>query len=166
MAINASPSELGPDYAEMVLRRLKKLGLPHHSLTVEVTESPAITHAQAEATLAALIEGGVGVAIDDFGTGHTSLELVQRLPLTEVKIDKSLVQDPSQMTDALVRRCIDAARERGAAVVAEGVETQEHFDRALHWGCHRAQGFYFSPALSGDDLEPLLLEVASRSRRS
>ncbi|WP_309708334.1 EAL domain-containing protein [Pseudolysinimonas sp.] len=162
MAINASPSELGPGFAETLLRRLTELELPHRALTVEVTESPAISNSRAViTTLTTLIDGGVGVAIDDFGAGHTSLDLVRRLPLTEVKIDKSLVQDPARSTDDLVRRCIGIARERDAVIVAEGVETQEHFDRVMHWGCDRAQGFYFAPPVPGDDLDPFLLGVAS-----
>ena len=106
------------------------------------------------------IGGGVGVSIDDFGTGRASLELVQRLPLTEVKIDRSLVQSPARAIDDAVRACIEIVRERDAIVVAEGVETPGHYERAMHWGCDRAQGYYFSRPLPIEDLEPLLLGAA------
>lgn len=161
VSINVSPSELTPQFAATVLGRLRELDLPRGAVTVEVTESPAILYTDDEfATLNALIEGGVGVSIDDFGTGHTSLELVRRLPLTEVKIDMSLVHDASDRVDDLVRECLDIARAREACVVAEGIETQEHFDRAVAWGCDRAQGFYFSPPLPLAEIEPLLSSAA------
>lgn len=161
VAINASPSELTSDFAERLLRRLAELDLPFRTLTVEVTESPAISYSRAEVfALETLIDGGVGVSIDDFGTGTASLQLVRRLPMTEVKIDKSLVHDLSRSIDELVGTCIAIARERDAVVVAEGVETQEHFERVIHWGCDRAQGYYFSPPLPVEDVEPLLLGAA------
>lgn len=159
VSINVSPTELVPEFAATVLRRLRDLDLPRNAMTVEVTESPAITCSRDEmATLGALIDGGVGVSIDDFGTGHTSLELVRRLPLTEVKIDKSLVHNDSAMVDDLVNECLNIARSRGASVVAEGIETTAHFERAVRWGCDRAQGYYFSPPLPVDEVEPLLAE--------
>ncbi len=161
LAINVSPSELGPGFAETLLMRLSELELPYRALTVEVTESPAISYSRAELfALETLIDGGVGVSIDDFGTGYTSLELVRRLPLTEVKIDKSLVHDPTRAIDDLVRQCIDAARERDAVIVAEGVETLEHHERSMHWGCDRAQGYFFSPPLAVEAVETLLLGAA------
>jgi EAL domain-containing protein (putative c-di-GMP-specific phosphodiesterase class I) len=161
MAINASPSELNPEFAETLLLRLRDLGLPRRTITIEITESPEISYSRDEVyALEALIDGGVGVAIDDFGTGNTSLELVRRLPLTEVKIDKSLVHNPTRAIDDLVRQCVEVARERDAIVVAEGVETLEHFERAVHWQCTRAQGYYFAPPLPFEQLEPLLLGVA------
>lgn len=159
ISINVSPTELVPEFAAAVLGKLRTLDLPYRAMTVEVTESPEITYSRDERmTLAALIDGGVGVSVDDFGTGRTSLELVRRLPLTEVKIDKSLVHDDARAIDMLVRECIDIARERDADVVAEGVETREHLERAMHWGADRAQGYYFSPPLPVEEIEPLLVE--------
>lgn len=158
VALNVSPSELTPEFAAEVLGRLRELDLPRGAVTVEIIESPEILYSDDEfATLNALIDGGVGVSIDDFGTGSTSLELVRRLPLTEVKIDKSLVQDPSAEVDALVRECIAIARDRGASTVAEGIETVEHFQRAVGWRADRAQGYYFSPPLPVAEVEPLLI---------
>jgi EAL domain-containing protein (putative c-di-GMP-specific phosphodiesterase class I) len=161
VSINVSPSELTPEFAAAVLGRLRDFDLPRGAVTVEITESPAILYSDDEfTTLNALIDGGVGVSIDDFGTGHTSLELVRRLPLTEVKIDKSLVQDAGDEVDALVRECLTIAHERGATVVAEGIETTEHFERAVGWGCDRAQGYFFSPPLPVAEVEPLLSGAA------
>lgn len=160
LSLNVSPSELTPEFAVAVLQRLRELDLPRFALTVEITESPEITYERDEmATLGALVDGGVGVSIDDFGTGHTSLDLVRRLPLTEVKIDKSLVHEGSAEVDRIVEECISVAHGRGACVVAEGIETLEHFERAVSWGCDRAQGYYFSRPLPVDEVEPLLTET-------
>jgi len=157
VSINVSPSELVPEFAAAVLGKLHRLRLPTRAITLEITESPALSYSRDElSTLGALVDGGVGVSIDDFGTGHTSLDLVRRLPLTEVKIDKSLVHDATAPVDDLVERCLEIAHDRGATVVAEGIETREHLERAMHWGCDRAQGYYFSPPLPLEQVEPLL----------
>jgi EAL domain-containing protein (putative c-di-GMP-specific phosphodiesterase class I) len=161
MSVNISPSELTRDFAERMLARLRALDLPHRTLTVEITESPEILFSRDEVfALETLIDGGVGVSVDDFGVGQASLELVRRLPLTEVKIDKSLVQNDARSIDDLVRACVDLARERDATIVAEGIETQEHFERAMHWTCERGQGYYFSPPLPVHQIEPLVLGAA------
>lgn len=157
LSINVSPSELRPEFADEVLSRLAELGLPAGTVTVEITESPQLSESHEEhLTLQKLLEGGVGIAIDDFGAGHTSLTSITRVPFTEVKIDRSLMQADSPGADELVAECVEIARQRSAIVVAEGVETAEHLERALRWGCDRAQGFYFAPALPAEELEPLL----------
>lgn len=162
MSVNVSPSELTRDFAERLLTRLRSLELPHGTLTVEITESPEIPFSHEEVfALHALIDCGVGVSVDDFGVGQASLELVKRLPLTEVKIDKSLVQNDARSIDNLVRACVEVARERGATIVAEGIETQEHFERAMRWTCERGQGYYFSPPLPLREIEPLVLAPLS-----
>lgn len=158
LSINVSPSELRLDFAETMLERLQALDLPAKYVTVEIIESPRLQESDEELhALRALLDGGVGISIDDFGAGHTSLESLRRLPFTEVKIDRSLMSDPRATADQLVGEAVEVARERGAIVVAEGVETEDHFARALHWGCDRAQGFYFAPALPADEVEPLLI---------
>jgi EAL domain-containing protein (putative c-di-GMP-specific phosphodiesterase class I) len=160
LSINVSPTELSADFAKTVLRRLRDLKLPDRALTLEITESPLIAYLQDEVdTLQSLIDGGVGVSIDDFGVGNTSLDLVRRLPITEVKIDRSLMYDPDGAVDDLVHECVEIARDRGAVVVAEGIETDQHLERAKRWQCDRAQGYYFSPPLPGLQLEELLLTL-------
>jgi len=157
LSLNVSPSELRESFAEEMLERLAELELPRGAVTVEIIESPRLQESCEERiALQTLLDGGVGVSIDDFGAGHTSLEILRRLPFTEVKIDRSLMQDDRPSADELVHECIEIARQHDACVVAEGVETEEHFRRALRWGCDRAQGFYFSPAVPADAVEPLL----------
>ncbi|MDR5699274.1 EAL domain-containing protein [Agromyces aerolatus] len=160
LSLNVSPTELRREFAETVLDTLARLELPRWAVTIEITESPRLQESHEELeTLDALLDGGVGVSIDDFGAGHTSLEILRRLRFTEVKIDRSLMHDDRPATDELVGECVEIAREHEACVVAEGVETAEHFARALRWGCDRAQGFYFAPALPAEQLEPILAEA-------
>ncbi|WP_395244480.1 EAL domain-containing protein [Agromyces sp. MMS24-K17] len=157
LALNASPSELHPDFAATVLARVESLGLPAGAVTVEITESPALQESCDEiVTLQALVDGGVGVSIDDFGAGHTTLEALERLPFTEVKIDRSLVHDDRPEAARLVAACVQVAHRRSALVVAEGVETDVHLARAREWGCDRAQGFLFSGAVPPDEVDALL----------
>jgi EAL domain-containing protein (putative c-di-GMP-specific phosphodiesterase class I) len=158
VAVNVSPREVSREFADSVLHRLEPLDLPHRTVTLEITESPGFVFSPDEITaLEMLVDAGLGVSIDDFGAAHDSLDLLRQVPLTEVKIDKALVQGSSRSIDELVRACIDIARERGAVVVAEGIETFRHVERAVGWACDRGQGYYFSPPLPPDDLDPVLL---------
>lgn len=157
LSLNVSPSELRQEFADSMLETLARLELPRGAVTVEIIESPQFQESREElATLQTLLDGGVGVSIDDFGAGHTSLESLRRLPFTEVKIDRSLMHDDRPSADELVAECVEIARQHDACVVAEGVETAEHFARALQWGCDRAQGYYFAPALPAEQIEPIL----------
>ncbi|GAA2450161.1 EAL domain-containing protein [Agromyces soli] len=157
LAVNVSPTQLRPDFAATVLEFVRELALPAGTVTAEITETPALTESCEELeALQMLIDGGIGVSVDDFGAGFTSIEALRRMPLTEVKIDRSLMRDHAPEADALARAAVEVAHERGAVVVAEGIETAEDLDRARRWGCDRGQGFYYSPALPAAEAERLL----------
>jgi EAL domain-containing protein (putative c-di-GMP-specific phosphodiesterase class I) len=105
---------------------------------------------------------GVGLAIDDFGTGFSSLVQLQRLPVDEIKIDRSFV---AKMVDsasdaAIVRSTIDLARNLGLLVCAEGVETDQVRRRLAELGCDLAQGYVLCRPLSGDRCAMAILESA------
>ncbi|MFK4730338.1 EAL domain-containing protein [Agromyces mediolanus] len=157
LAVNVSPTQLRADFAAAVLGFVRELGLPAGTVTAEITETPALTESCEEVeALQSLIDGGVGVSVDDFGAGFTSIEALKRMPLTEVKIDRSLMRNHDTAADALAIEAVDVAHARHAVVVAEGIETARDLERARRWGCDRGQGFYFSPALPPAEAERLL----------
>ena len=135
-------------------------------LTLEVTESLMLHDPQrAGEVLADLQELGVGLALDDFGTGYSSLEHLKRLPVNELKIDKSFVmsmdRDPADR--AIVASTAALGRSLGLRVVAEGVESAA---AARCWppiGCDLAQGFYYSPPVPAEQIPALVRNALERS---
>jgi EAL domain-containing protein (putative c-di-GMP-specific phosphodiesterase class I) len=95
----------------------------------------------------------VRVAIDDFGTGYTSLSHLTELPVDEVKVDQTFVNNmtASKKDVCIVRSAIDLGHSLGLRVVAEGVENQASLDLLASWGCDGAQGYYFSRPLRASD---------------
>jgi EAL domain-containing protein (putative c-di-GMP-specific phosphodiesterase class I) len=121
-----------------------------------VTERGIIADpARAEATLRTLSELGVHIALDDFGAGHSSLAFLARLPLDQIKIDRSFVTDlvTNSGNDVIVRSIISLGHQLGLEVVGEGVETDEVETRLEEYGCDFVQGFRLTPALPADELE-------------
>jgi EAL domain-containing protein (putative c-di-GMP-specific phosphodiesterase class I) len=138
-------------------------------LTVEITESAVMVDpGRALALLTRLHQTGVRIAIDDFGTGYSSLAYLKRLPIDEIKIDKSFVLDmPVHDDDATITRSIvDLGHNLGLVVVAEGVETREIWDQLAAMHCDVAQGYYLSRPIPAAELTrrarslPRLLEKA------
>jgi EAL domain-containing protein (putative c-di-GMP-specific phosphodiesterase class I) len=132
---------------------LGRYSLPPSALVVEITESALIADpVRTHGTLQAIHELGVGISIDDFGTGYSSLSYLRRMPVDELKIDKSFVTTMADDdSDALiVRSTIDLGRNLGLRVVAEGVETREVWERLTALGCHVGQGYFFGRPVSAD----------------
>lgn len=143
------------DLAQTIYRILSETGVPPSYLELEITESDVMENAEAAiATLDELKAKGVDISIDDFGTGYSSLSYLKRFPLDVLKIDRSFVRDvPTNQDDAaIVGAIIALARSMNIRVVAEGVETQSQADFLKRSGCHFAQGYYFSPPLSPDQI--------------
>ena len=138
-------------------------------LKLEVTESMLMDDVEAQiAILRRLREVGMSVVIDDFGTGYSSLSYIQRFDFDVLKIDRSFlpVADGDEGWE-LVRMIIELARDKGAAVVAEGVETEHHTRRLRELGCDWAQGFWFARPLSPEDATARLRrELAGRQQPS
>lgn len=150
-AVNVSVRNLlSPQFPGMISAALAEHDVPAEMLTLEITETSVM--GDAERTLPALRvlhEMGVALSVDDFGTGYSSLAYLRRLPVDEVKIDKSFVSRiETDLGDlAVVRAIIDLGRSLGLRVVAEGVETDVVRDLLGEMGCDVVQGYLVSRPL-------------------
>ena len=155
MSVNVSPQQVcRPDFRHLVQNALDRVGLPATALHLEVTESilmqdTAVVHLEQVRAM------GVRISVDDFGTGYSSLAYLQRLPIDEVKIDKSLldqiVKSPRAM--ALFESIIHMAHAMEMTVIAEGVETREQWEKLKSVACDGAQGFFLSQPLAAIEVE-------------
>ena len=167
MAVNLSARNLtSATFAEEVGVILDRTGLPAGSLTMELTESSVMTEAErALNTLHELHELGIAISIDDFGTGYSSLAHLRRLPVGEIKIDKSFVFDltTSESDEAIVRSMIELGHNLGLTVVVEGVETVEVRDHLKTLGSDRLQGYLLSRPLPVHAFESWVSERPMRT---
>lgn len=145
VAVNLSARVLErPGLANGVRALCESAGLPLELLTLEVTESAAMSSArEAIRTLEEIGSLGINVSIDDYGTGFSTLEYFKRIPATEVKIDRSFVAaiDTNPSDKLMVRSTIDLAHSLDRHVVAEGVETTAILDVLREYGCDKVQGY-------------------------
>ena len=162
LGVNLSAMQLmEPQLLDTVVRALQDTGLDPSLLELEITESVSIKAApNLVENLNALHKLGCHIAIDDFGTGAASLDYLRRLPADRIKIDQSFVRnigvDPDD--EAIVRATIEMAHRLNRAVVAEGVEMEQHllFLRAHH--CDELQGYLFCRPLQPVSFDKLLAE--------
>ena len=156
MAVNISPRTLrDPEFPDRVATALSTSGVDPQWLTLEITEHVLVTDAarsiQAMLELRAL---GCRIAIDDFGTGYSSLSYLKRLPVDELKIDRSFVamlgKDPQD--EIIVRAAIDLAHQFGLSVTAEGVEDNLSWRMLAVMGADVVQGFHLSRPLTSEAL--------------
>ena len=148
LSVNISPRQFHEaSFVDSVRRALERSGAPASRLVLEVTESLFIDHWEAVAgRMRELHQIGVRFSIDDFGTGYSNLSYLRRLPLHEIKIDKSFVRDvPADSNDtAIVHAIIAVGRNLHLRVVAEGVETREQMEFLATTEVDRCQGFYYA----------------------
>jgi diguanylate cyclase (GGDEF)-like protein len=156
VAVNlAMRNLLDLSFPDDVAHILRKWNVEPGLLELEITESTIMGDPfRARQVLERLNEMGVRLSIDDFGTGYSSLGYLKRLPVTEIKIDKSFVMNMTEdENDAvIVRSTIDLGRNLGLEVVAEGVESAEIWRDLERWGCDVAQGYYLSRPVPAEDL--------------
>ncbi len=152
VSVNLSARSLhDPHVPKMIADALAVTGTEPGQLMLEITESAIVLDPKhAEENLMTLSHMGVLLSIDDFGTGYTSLSSIKRLPINEIKIDKSFVTH--MLTDKkdamLVRTVIELGHNFGLTVVAEGVETKEVLDALAAIGCDEVQGYFISKPLT------------------
>jgi diguanylate cyclase (GGDEF)-like protein/PAS domain S-box-containing protein len=147
IAVNVSPRQFHQvNFVQRVKEILSATGADPGYLTLEITENLLVEHAsESVARMTELSALGLRFSIDDFGTGYSSLAYLKRLPLSELKIDKSFVQDiPHDPNDvALVETILSMARHLQFEVVAEGVENEAQLAFLHQQGCERFQGYHF-----------------------
>jgi diguanylate cyclase (GGDEF)-like protein len=166
VAVNLSPRALlDDDLPEAVERLLTETGVDAGRLTIELTESAIMADPEhAVGLLTRLSDLGVQLSIDDFGTGYSSLSYLKRLPVNELKIDRSFVRtmstDPSDA--AIVRSTIELAHNLGLSVVAEGIEDAATFAELAALGCDVGQGFLLSRPLAAARVEEWLTVWAAQ----
>ncbi|MEU6175261.1 bifunctional diguanylate cyclase/phosphodiesterase [Streptantibioticus parmotrematis] len=155
VAVNVSPRDVHtPGFAGSVAARLARHGVPPGALQLEITEHVLLEEPQRAAdTLAGLTGHGVKMSLDDFGTGYSSLVHLRRLPVSELKIDRSFVARLVVDTeDAEIVRCtVDLAHSLGLLVVAEGVEDDETWERLRDLGCDAIQGWLVAAAMPAEE---------------
>jgi len=167
IAVNLSaPNLLDSRLPDDVRELLEKWDIPPEALELEVTENIVMTDPERMIeVLSALREIGVGLSLDDFGTGSSSLAYLKRLPVDELKIDKSFVigMENSEADAVIVRTTVELAQRLGLRVVAEGVETVVALESLALTGCEEAQGFYLKRPVPAEELTRWLTDWNSAS---
>ncbi|MGD0281457.1 MAG: EAL domain-containing protein [Dissulfurispiraceae bacterium] len=151
MSVNLSARMLqDPQMPEDIFQMLKDFNVPPEQMIIEVTESAVMADPQRTLdTIKRLDSIGVRLSIDDFGTGYSSMSYLQKLPVDELKIDKSFVLNMNNNpNDAkIVHSIVGLGHNLGLKVVAEGVENQTTWDLLKYVGCDVGQGYYMSKPL-------------------
>jgi diguanylate cyclase (GGDEF)-like protein len=169
VAVNISVDDLTDEYLPYFLLELtQKHHLAPHTLTLEVTESAIMHNVQKSlAVVNCIHELGFRLAIDDFGTGHSALSQLKRLPVDELKIDKSFVtRTEDAKDDAILRATIDLGHQLGLTIVAEGVEDEATITRLAAMGCEHAQGYGIGKPMPQEQLLSWLTQRRSGGRSS
>ncbi len=160
IAVNVSVRQFRhPDFVDMVMAAIQRTGIRPHRLKLEMTESLLADRMEITIGKMGMLKAlGVTLSLDDFGVGYSSLSVLKRLPLDQLKIDKGFVADVlTDPNDAAISRAIIAlAQSLSLQVVAEGVETQEQRDFLAYQGCDQFQGHLFSKPLPIEALDAML----------
>lgn len=159
LSVNVSPRQLSqPYFVEQVTEAIEKSGIRASQLKLELTESFILKDVdEAIEKMQELHWIGVHFAMDDFGTGYSSLAYLSRLPLEQLKIDRSFVSDIAHNKNnrIMVRTIISIANNFGLQIVAEGVETDEQLAFLRQYGCNRYQGYLFGKPVPAEEFERL-----------
>ncbi len=169
VAVNLSARTVNdPALPELITAALLNAGVPTSKLILEITESSVMNDPDRAVPILETIAGiGVRLSLDDFGTGYSSLAYLQRLPVSEVKIDRSFISglvDDVDRSQVLVRAIVNLATSLGHRVVAEGAELPETVVLLRRLGCHLVQGYAVSPPLRPDRLAAFLRSRPRQSR--
>jgi diguanylate cyclase (GGDEF)-like protein/PAS domain S-box-containing protein len=168
VAVNISAHQFNhPEFVEQVLGILARTGVDPHSLDLELTESLMVDNIdEVIAKITVLKSHGLRFSLDDFGTGYSSLTYLKRMPLDQLKIDRSFVRDilTDKNSAAIAQTIISLGKAMGMAVIAEGVETEEQKELLISLGCHTFQGYLYARPLPMEEFERSWLAVGVEAR--
>jgi diguanylate cyclase (GGDEF)-like protein len=160
IAVNVSTFDLrDPNFPNRVKNLIEEYSVDPQLLKIEITESGIMEDpASAINVLHQLRDIGIQLSIDDFGTGHSSMAYLQKLPVNELKIDRSFIINIDQQptTQRLVKAMIEMGHGLNLSVIAEGIETQAERDTLFNLGCEAMQGYFASKPLHGAQLQAWL----------
>ena len=170
LALNLSAHDVvDPTLPELITDTLRRHRVSPQKIILEITESAVMKDLPAALdNLDRLRRAGLVLSIDDFGTGHSSLAQLKRLPVDELKIDRSFVLSllPGTEDERIVDSVLRLAHALGLRVVAEGVESAEGLEVLRRLGCEVVQGYYFSRPLAAEDFSRWWKQRQSRSREN
>jgi diguanylate cyclase (GGDEF)-like protein len=161
VAVNVSPQQfLSGRFVQAVERALREARMPGDCLEIELTETALQTNKPAVGALHELREMGVAVALDDFGAGYSSLKSIDELPLTRVKLDRSLMRDveTNASAAAIAHSVIRLCRSLGLTVTAEGIERQEQLNFLAACGDVHVQGYLIARPAPLEDIERFIAD--------
>jgi diguanylate cyclase (GGDEF)-like protein len=165
IAVNISVDDLVDEYLPYFMLDLtRRYGIVPANVTLEVTESAIMHNIQMSLSVVSCLRDlGFRVAIDDFGTGHSAMGQLKRIPVDELKIDKSFVMNmENQRDEAIVRAAIELGHQFGLPIVAEGVESAATLERLQTLGCEYAQGYYIAKPLAANEFPAWVQKWSSR----
>jgi EAL domain-containing protein (putative c-di-GMP-specific phosphodiesterase class I)/ActR/RegA family two-component response regulator len=156
MSINVSINTFStPDFPAYLVNTARDYAVDHTKIILEITESEAMADAiTCLEILMHLRMKRFGLSVDDFGTGHSSLTKLKQIPFTELKIDRTFVNDAinKPSSRAILESSVELARKFKMKIVAEGVETREDWNLVKELGCDYAQGYYCARPMPGNKL--------------
>jgi diguanylate cyclase (GGDEF)-like protein len=159
----AARSLLDRSFPVQVADALRRYGVPSHRLVLEITETLAVSdQPTVDDVVSALCQLGVQLSVDDFGTGYSSLAILERMPVDELKVDRSFVAGmaDSPRSAAIVRFAVELGRSLDLRVVAEGVETADQRAALVKLGCATAQGYHFCRPIPADRIVEALRSLS------
>ena len=170
LSVNISAMQfMQSGFAELVLSELQKHGVHPHYLILEITETVFMAgFDQVIPVLEHLRREGISLSMDDFGTGYSSLSLLRKLPIDELKIDKSFVDNiiDDESARNMVESIIAIGQNHRMRLVAEGVEEQAQFSTLVAMGCGRFQGYLFSRPVPASDVASVVRQCNDKAMPS
>lgn len=154
-----------PDLADKIQSIMNEFALEPKWLKLEITESAAMANPErALEIISSFSEKGFTISIDDFGTGHSSLAYLTRLPIDEIKIDRSFFANDDRASQVVIQTVIELAHTLDFYVVAEGIETREALNILFEKGCDSVQGYYVSRPVDANAIEMWYRECDKKGR--